>query len=197
MKDIIVVDDQLVTRRFLARLLGKRGYRVREAADGSEALELARAGQPDLVILDLLMPKMDGFEFVHRLRADPAIARTRVIIYTATYLVQEVSSMARRGGVSCVLSKSTPPDQLLAAIASTLDSPPPDVEPLSESEFNLEHLQLISGKLSESFRTVLAEMADLIGPDRAPGGFRQVSPTVGLAAGPGSSSHPRRQWPWS
>jgi two-component system cell cycle sensor histidine kinase/response regulator CckA len=78
----------------LVTLLGYRGHRLREAADGAEALEQVRMERPDLVIADILMPTMDGYELVRQLRADPTTAPIPVIFYTAHYHEQEARALA-------------------------------------------------------------------------------------------------------
>ena len=85
MAKILVIDDRAVNREFLVTLLGYKGHRMLEASDGAEGLAVARAERPDLVICDVLMPTMDGYEFVRQLRADSAIAHITVIFYTAHY----------------------------------------------------------------------------------------------------------------
>ena len=69
MATILIVDDHPINRAFLVTLLSYVGHQSIEAADGAEALESVRATLPDLVIADVLMPTMDGYEFVRRLRA--------------------------------------------------------------------------------------------------------------------------------
>ncbi len=76
---ILVVDDHAPTRQFLMTLLGYKGHRLLEASDGVEALAIARAESPDLILSDVLMPTMDGYEFVRQLRNDPSISRTKVV----------------------------------------------------------------------------------------------------------------------
>ena len=71
---ILIVDDRASNREFLTTLLGYGGHRLLEAGNGAEALELVRVERPDLVITDILMPTMDGYEFAQKLRAEPAIA---------------------------------------------------------------------------------------------------------------------------
>src|ERR1700760_2426817 len=82
---ILVVDDYPTNREFLVTLLGYRGHSLHEASDGAEALDVAAAVRPDLIITDVLMPTMDGYEFVRRLRSISEIASTPVIFYTAHY----------------------------------------------------------------------------------------------------------------
>src|SRR5437016_13352504 len=89
MATILVVDDRPTNREFLKTLLGHQSHQVLEAIDGAEALALVKSARPDLVISDIRMPTMDGYEFVHRLRADPIIADIPVIVNTAHYLDRE------------------------------------------------------------------------------------------------------------
>src|SRR5689334_16912515 len=100
MATILIVDDQQTNREVLAALLGYGGHQVVEASDGAEALESTRAHHPDLVITDILMPVMDGYEFVRQLRTDPSIAHTPVIYYTAHYLEREARALAEKAGIT-------------------------------------------------------------------------------------------------
>jgi len=109
MATILIVDDHVLNRQFLMVLLGYSGHRLVEAADGAEGLKVACAKQPDLVIADILMPNMDGYEFVTRLRSIPSIAQTPVIFYTAAYHEQEASVMALACGVRWILPKPSDP----------------------------------------------------------------------------------------
>jgi len=80
---ILVVDDQPFIRRSLSLALQRAGYRVSAAVNGAEGLEQIRALRPGLVFLDLMMPVMDGFEVCRRVRADPELADTYIIMLTA------------------------------------------------------------------------------------------------------------------
>src|SRR4029078_12115385 len=109
MATILVVDDHPTNRAFLVTLLSNAGHHLHAAADGAEALAVVRAALPDLVIADVLMPTMDGYEFVRQLRLDQAIAHTPVVFYAATYLEQEAQALAHDCGVAHVLVKPVPP----------------------------------------------------------------------------------------
>ncbi|RYF66774.1 MAG: response regulator, partial [Comamonadaceae bacterium] len=85
MAKILVVDDIPVNRALVVTLVGHSGHQALEASDGAQALAMVRAERPDLVISDILMPTMDGFEFVRQMRADPELAGTQVIFYSAHY----------------------------------------------------------------------------------------------------------------
>lgn len=167
MATILIVDDREENRDFLAVLLGYKGHRLLAACDGAEALGLVRAERPDLMITDILMPTMDGYELVRRLRAEPAIARTAVVFYTAHFHGAEAEELARACGVQSILPKPCEPELILQAVEQVLADitrPPPG----STDEFGERHLRLITDKLSETadvLRKTNARLAALIDID--------------------------------
>jgi PAS domain S-box-containing protein len=146
---ILIVDDRPANREYLVTLLGYGGHRLLEAADGAEGLALARAERPDLVIADILMPTMDGYEFVRQLRADPAVAGTPVIFYTAHYLEREARALADACGVSHILSKPAQPETVLRTVDAALGMAPPPAPAPAAEDFDREHLRLLTDKLSQ------------------------------------------------
>ena len=80
---ILVVDDEPAIREYEASLLGELGHEVLVAADGAEALELAVAKEPHLILLDIMMPELSGIEVCRQLRADPRTSEIRVIVVSA------------------------------------------------------------------------------------------------------------------
>ena len=114
---VAVVDDQeLVRSGFVVLLRASPGIEVvGEAGDGVEAVELARRTSPDVVLMDVRMPRMDGLEATRAILADPAAATTRVLVLT-TFDDDELVLEALRSGASGFLLKDTRPTQLLEAI---------------------------------------------------------------------------------
>lgn len=148
MATVLVVDDQASNRELLVTLLKYAGHAPLEASDGHLALAQVRAARPALVICDILMPTMDGYEFVRQLRADPAIAHTDVIFYTATFLEREARSLALSCGVSQVLIKPAEPEEILRTIAQALAGTAV-AEPVADAaQFDREHLRLLTDKLA-------------------------------------------------
>jgi threonine synthase len=87
---VLIVDDTEQARRLIRRILQSQGnYAISEAANGWQALDLARKESPDVIILDLMMPELDGFAVLDRLKADPATAHLPVIVVTAKELTPE------------------------------------------------------------------------------------------------------------
>lgn len=151
MPTILVVDDRHVNREFFTTLLGYKGHRVLEAGDGAEALELVRSDRPHLVISDILMPTMDGYEFVRRLRADPDTADIPVVFSTAHYLDREARFLAEACGVLYTITKPAEPEAVLRAVDAALGIVAPPA-PLPPEEFDREHLRLLTDKLAEKTR---------------------------------------------
>ena len=148
MATVLVVDDYPANRELIVRLLHHQGHRPLEAANGADALALVRAQLPDLVIADILMPSMDGYEFVRQLRNDAAIAHTHVIFNTAHYLEDEARDLARACGVSRVLTKPCDPEEILRVIERALADPPQAYTAPVDREFHREHLRLMTEKLA-------------------------------------------------
>jgi signal transduction histidine kinase/DNA-binding response OmpR family regulator len=120
MAKVLVVDDRPTNRQFLLTLLGYAGHELLEAADGTEALRRAHADHPDLIITDILMPIMSGYEFVQHLRADALLSATPVIFYTASYSEPQAMQLAQACDVRIVLPKPCDPERVLAAVNEAL-----------------------------------------------------------------------------
>ena len=94
---LLLVEDDRFLRRACEASLRQRGYDVLTAADGEEGLRLARAEAPDLVLLDLLLPKLSGLEVLRSLRGDAATRALRVLILSNSSREQDVSEITRLG----------------------------------------------------------------------------------------------------
>jgi two-component system cell cycle sensor histidine kinase/response regulator CckA len=151
MSKILIVDDSSLNRELLLNLLDSEHHLAWEAADGAEALQVARTERPDLIISDVLMPTMDGYEFVRQLRADPVIGQTPVIFITGSYLGREARALAESCGVSSVLYRPCDKKEVLHSVDTALGSAehPVMVLPPEREEFDREHLQLLTDTLSE------------------------------------------------
>jgi diguanylate cyclase (GGDEF)-like protein len=128
-------------------LLVNFGHRLLEAGNGAEALELAHKELPDLIISSIIMPKMDGFTLVRRLRAEPLLASIPVIFQTANYLEAEVSKLARATGVQYILAKPSEPQEILRTIGEALKRPTTPSRLPQTGQLQREHLQLMADKL--------------------------------------------------
>jgi hypothetical protein len=119
-RDVLVVEDDAATRAQLRRTLEKEGWSVREAEDGRVGLERVAAHSPALILLDLMMPEMDGFEFLEGLRASYPGAAPPVVVITAKELT-DADRQRLNGGVRSVVRKRTQDiDALLAELRSRI-----------------------------------------------------------------------------
>jgi diguanylate cyclase (GGDEF)-like protein len=147
MSTLLIVDTNPTDRRVYTTLLGNYGHRLLEANDGVQALEVARAELPDLVISEILMPHMDGFTLVRRLRAEPLLAGVPVIFQSANYFEAEVQRLARASGVKYILSKPADPQEILRAVNENLKQPATSRKLPQTGKLQREHLQLLADKL--------------------------------------------------
>ena len=113
---LLIVDDSLTVRRATQRLLERHGYAVELARDGVEALERLRERRPLAVLLDIEMPRMDGFELLATVRDDPQLHDLPVLMITSR-MAERHRERAERLGASAYLGKPCQEEQLLAELA--------------------------------------------------------------------------------
>ena len=147
MATIMIVDDYPANRELFKTLLGYAGHRLIEASNGVEALEIVQTEYPDLVITDILMPVLDGFTFVRRLRANPLLAKIPVIFQTALFLEKEIRGLASDCGVHHILTKPVEPQQILKTVGEALKQPVVLSGLPKTAEFQKEQLELVASKL--------------------------------------------------
>ena len=111
-KTVLIVDDQEDERAIQRAMLEHLGYRVQEASDGLAALEMARSSVPDLVLLDIAMPRMDGLTVCQHLRDDPRTASAVVLFYTASPAAEELRQRIQAVGGKGVLVKPVDPREV-------------------------------------------------------------------------------------
>jgi len=153
----LVVDDDEVFRTQLRRALEKRNWAVREAPDGSRAIELARAQTPDLAVVDLRLPGMPGLEIVQQLRA---LSATTAIIVLTGYGSIPTALAAIRVGADDLLTKPADADQIMAAYsklsASDADREQRDPTVPSLARVEWEHIHRVlddcKGNVSQAAR---------------------------------------------
>jgi signal transduction histidine kinase/CheY-like chemotaxis protein len=198
---ILVAEDDAEARELLMLSLADGDYDLLQASDGIEALHLLRTEHPDLLITDIVMPRMDGYELVRKLRQDESMSSTPVIFCSASYHEREVREMARSLGVRSTLSK--PYDlqvvrETVSAALATKQSPvaqPASDAPMPEAaQERLSALVTFSRRLfgqtdpAAIFQTtcdavrdiLLAQVAQLVIIDEQ--GRRQSTTSSGLAA---------------
>jgi len=113
---VLVVDDDSRNRYLLRTIFGSAGHKISEAAEGQEALDVARAEPPDVIIADILMPGMDGYALCREWRADPVLADKPFVFYSANYTENEDEQLASKLGADLFLTKPRDPTLLLHEI---------------------------------------------------------------------------------
>jgi CheY-like chemotaxis protein len=113
---VLVVDDSAPIRELIAVNLELEGYDVRRAADGQEALDVAVLWRPDVVTLDVVMPRLDGLETCARLRAHPATAGVGIVVVTGRAQAAD-RERGEAAGVDAYLTKPFEPAELVATVA--------------------------------------------------------------------------------
>jgi two-component system cell cycle response regulator DivK len=118
-KKILVVEDTEDNRQILRDLLGMAGYEMVEAQDGVQGVAMAAEHRPDLILMDIQMPVMDGYEATRRIKADPALASIPVIAVTS-YALSGDEAKTRAAGCDGYIAKPYSPRQMLAAVREIL-----------------------------------------------------------------------------
>jgi two-component system, cell cycle response regulator DivK len=118
-RKILVVEDQEDNRQILRDLLSSAGYEMSEAGDGQEALVAVAKQRPDLILMDIQLPIMDGYEATRRIKADPNTKAIPIIVVTS-YALSGDESKARDAGCDAYVTKPYSPRALLAKIREFL-----------------------------------------------------------------------------
>jgi CheY-like chemotaxis protein/PAS domain-containing protein len=123
MATILIVDDDPHTRQLYESLLTPFGHQVLQAADGRDGLQLAQEQKPDLIISDILMPTMNGYEFVTNLRKQPGLQNTAVVFQSASFLDHESRALGMHCGVREFISKPCDAESILKTVNRVLGLP--------------------------------------------------------------------------
>jgi two-component system cell cycle response regulator DivK len=114
-KTILYVEDNEFNRKIVRQLLARTSYRLLEAVDGEEGVASALAAPPDLVLMDIQLPKISGLDATRQLRADPRTAGVPVIVVTS-FALSGAENKAKAAGATAYLAKPYSPRELLAKI---------------------------------------------------------------------------------
>lgn len=152
---VLIVEDVPDILRLLEETLKFKGYRAVTAYNGHEALERIQRERPALVITDIMMPKLDGFGLVHRLRINPETRDIPVIFLTATYVALEDKAFALNIGVTRFIEKPVNFEKFLETVQELYTQGVPSVPTLiSETEFYEGYRQRLEKKLSQKITQI-------------------------------------------
>ena len=118
---VLVVDDSPTAQRLIRQSVELGGYRVLTASDGDEAIEVALRERPDLIVLDIILPKKNGFQVCRQLKAVPETSGIKVVLLSSKNHEMDIL-WGKRQGADGYLTKPFEPEQLLACIESALQA---------------------------------------------------------------------------
>lgn len=124
-RKILLAEDNPLLSKVSTSALRRGGYDVVLAVDGEDALEKAESEQPDLILLDVIMPKLQGFEVLAELRANPATAAIPVVMLSNLGQAEDVQEALRAGAVAYFIKSELKGNQLAERVAEVLDAPAP------------------------------------------------------------------------
>jgi len=166
MTRVLIADDNLTNLYLLESLLKGSGYDVTSARNGAEALDMAKKNPPDLIVSDILMPVMDGFELCRRWRADERLESIPFIFYTATYTEPKDERLALNIGADRFIIKPQKPDALIVVVQEILNEarqkiPGFPAKPLEdEMEILREYNKVLFRKLEKRVKQYEDEIAN-------------------------------------
>ncbi len=118
---VLVVEDEINSRMLLSKILAANGYKVLEASNGIEALKKIQMSRPDIIISDIMMPEMDGFQFCRELRKNETLKDIPLIFYTAIYKDEEDEKLALDVGANAYIRKPEDPKILIRKINKVIE----------------------------------------------------------------------------
>lgn len=120
MKKILFIEDATALQKTFGDILRKGSYEVTSALDGEEGLKLAKTEKPDLILLDLILPKVDGFEVLRRLKEDPKTKKIPIIVLTNLEDIEDINKALELGVTTYLVKASYSPNEVLEKIKETL-----------------------------------------------------------------------------
>ena len=124
MPRVLLVDDNAVVATVYRSGLAMAGFTVEAAADGEAALSKAAATPPDVILLDLMLPGIDGFEVLRRIRADPALGTVPVVVFSNSYTAARTAELWEAGATQVIAKATMTPKALVAVLRSVLPAKP-------------------------------------------------------------------------
>jgi CheY-like chemotaxis protein len=171
MGPLLVVEDIPNVLELLEVTLRFKGYPVVTARNGQEAVEVILRERPALVITDILMPKMDGYALVQRIRTDPKMRHIPVVFLSATYITPEDKAFALSLGAVRFLEKPVDTEEFLLTIAEILTGGPSNIpEPMKEQDFYQGYRERLEAKLRHKMTQITRteRLLQTLSPEQKP-----------------------------
>lgn len=120
-KTILFIEDESALQKILGEALSKEGYKITSALDGEIGLRLAKTKKPDLVLLDLILPKINGFEVLKRIKEDPEIREIPIIVLTNLEGIEDVDRALELGATTYLVKENYDLEEVVEKIKKALE----------------------------------------------------------------------------
>lgn len=118
MKKILIIEDDKFLRELISQKISKEGYEIAEAVDGEKGIESVKSEKPDLILLDLILPGIDGFEVLDRIKSDPEAAQIPVIILSNLGQRDDIEKGLKMGATDFLIKAHFTPAEIIEKIKS-------------------------------------------------------------------------------
>jgi len=119
-KNILIIEDDKFLRELIAQKLRKEGYDISEAIDGEEGIKKVKEEKPDLILLDLILPGIDGFEVLSKVKEDPVLAQIPVIILSNLGQKEDIEKGLKLGAIDYLIKAHFTPGEIIEKITKVL-----------------------------------------------------------------------------
>lgn len=194
MKKILIIEDDQVVANVYRNKLAVDGYKAEVAPDGESGLKVMRSFQPDLIILDLMLPTMTGVEVIKQIRSETEFAKIPIIVFSNTYLTNHIQDAWRAGATKCLSKSSCSPKDFMDVVRQTVgdsgampiaQNPPPadardaagkpgNLTSEKDSEFQAELRKTFIDNLPSTLYTLRFGLKELIKADNEMARLKQV-----------------------
>ncbi len=120
MKKILIIEDDQIVANVYRNKLAVEGYQTEVALDGETGLKIMRTFQPDIIILDLMLPKMSGVDVIKEVRSEADFAKLPIIVFSNTYLTNLIQEAWKAGANKCLSKASCSPQEILDVVRRTI-----------------------------------------------------------------------------
>jgi CheY-like chemotaxis protein len=173
MKRVLIIEDDQLIANVYRNKFAVEGFAVEVANSGEEGLDLLQSFQPDVVILDLLLPKMSGLELMKQIRALPQFAKLPLVVFSNTYLSNLIQDAWKAGATKCLSKANSSPKQVIEAVQSTLN---PGIEPAPKAAAFEPRAKLTPAPSTR--QTSFVHASETVAPEAFPATINQLRTSI-------------------
>lgn len=128
MSKVLIIEDDQIYRKIYKKKFEVAGYTAEAAENGAKGLETMKLFQPDIVFVDLMMPEMDGFQFLDQVKSDPALATIPIVVLTNLSTTEDAQKVTQKGAVAVLVKSDTEPHLIVEKANEILGKDEPDLK---------------------------------------------------------------------